>query len=657
MQPLQGRFGGAHAIFLLGCVLIGCGLIGCGSGGGDAGDLVITSAAPTSAPSCERSIVSIENYCAEIRLFEVRGDGTRVPYRVYDPDGDGVDYEAPGQVALRFDSDRPNSRRIRFDAELDPSARYDLEVEVYGGDGNGFAGAVVEDIPTDGSDIVVRLYPYRQWGCATAPTSNREPQPRALHYAVPLDDGDVLVFGGVTGAGASPVVHVQSILRSPAAVLALDVELYDSVRHEVEQVRVVNEVPGEISTGVGRVLSGVVYLGASDEPVGGETHRVHRIRVIDGVTMPSDQGASPVLGLDPSGTDIDFDDGFPFVPLPTRAVLAQPIDLVFDAETRTLTVEAADLGDALERGAAVTISEPVATRRLGMPGLSRPPGGFEPGSAIYALDGAGGVEASGALDVSRLGATVTGMDADFVVWGGLGSVDTAGVAVDPASLAVTPLTGPGARAMHTATRLDATSILIAGGLPVSGGRILANGAPSALTTPLAILERTGPGAVAVRAYTSAAYQPTAFHTATLDPELGVVLVGGAVNVSGNRFTPVDSVWSVRGDEVLPLAPLGEARWGHTATVLPGRRVLVWGGFASTDDRLLVRPVGAPEMFFLESAPPTLGSGECRNVDDAPDAAPPDLDAGRPPLLDAGTPPPPDSGPPPMDAGVAPPDAG
>lgn len=100
MQPLQGRFGGAHAIFLLGCVLIGCGLIGCGSGGGDAGDLVITSAAPTSAPSCERSIVSIENYCAEIRLFEVRGDGTRVPYRVYDPDGDGVDYEAPGQVVL-----------------------------------------------------------------------------------------------------------------------------------------------------------------------------------------------------------------------------------------------------------------------------------------------------------------------------------------------------------------------------------------------------------------------------------------------------------------------------------------------------------------------------------------------------------------------------
>ncbi|MEC7525217.1 MAG: hypothetical protein VYE22_35370 [Myxococcota bacterium] len=652
MQPLQGWFGGAFAsLFFLSSGLLGCG------GGGDAADLVITSAAPSDAPACERSIVSLENFCAEIRLFEVRPSGERVPYRIYDPDADGVDYDAPGQIALRFDSNRPNGRRLRFDADLDPSSRYDLEVEVYDGAGEGFAGAVVEDIPTDGSDVVVRLYPHQRWACATAPQSLRVPQPRALHHAVALDDGDVLIFGGVTASDPDGGgVHVQSILRSPAAILATEVEVYDVDRHVIEEVDVSHELDGEIPGGVGRVLSGAVYLGAADASVGGETHRVHRIRVFDGVTMRPDQAASPVLGLDPSGTELEFEDGYPFVPLPMRAQLADPIDLLFDADARTMTIEPADVGEGLQRGAAVTVSDAIEGRRIGAPGFVKPPGAFEPGSVFYAVGPDGAVGESGAFDGSRLGATVTalGPGGGFVVWGGLAATGAPGGTVDPTSLAFTPLGGAGtdARAMHTATRLDSTSLLVAGGLPVMGGRILGNEGAGALTAPLAILELGAPGEVIARPYASAEYQATAFHTATLDEPLGVILVGGATTVSGNRFTPVDAVWAVRGAEVTALASLAVARWGHTATPLPGRRLLVWGGFAPTSERLVVRPISEPEVLFLEAPPAPLASGACDDhVSDAPDAAAIDPDAGRPPPV--GPPPPPDAGPPPMDAGPSP----
>ncbi|XYH96310.1 Kelch repeat-containing protein [Sorangium sp. So ce1128] len=70
------------------------------------------------------------------------------------------------------------------------------------------------------------------------------------------------------------------------------------------------------------------------------------------------------------------------------------------------------------------------------------------------------------------------------------------------------------------------------------------------------------------------------HTATLLPD-GRVLVAGGLQQEGVFDDAIELasalVYDPALDAWLPAAPMSQARWGHTATLLPGGRVLVTGG--------------------------------------------------------------------------------
>jgi len=80
--------------------------------------------------------------------------------------------------------------------------------------------------------------------------------------------------------------------------------------------------------------------------------------------------------------------------------------------------------------------------------------------------------------------------------------------------------------------------------------------------------------------------PHAFHTATLLPDGSVLVVGGLINdrldgevsAAAELFDPSGGTWtSARG--------MTEARWGHTATLLPDGRVLVAGSHVNSNNPL------------------------------------------------------------------------
>lgn len=76
-------------------------------------------------------------------------------------------------------------------------------------------------------------------------------------------------------------------------------------------------------------------------------------------------------------------------------------------------------------------------------------------------------------------------------------------------------------------------------------------------------------------------------TAATTSTLWAVDAAGTVSGAGDLWT------------YAPTTALRDARWGHTATLIPGRGVLVTGGFVrnATDQRL--SPVDEPELLLLD----------------------------------------------------------
>jgi hypothetical protein len=142
-----------------------------------------------------------------------------------------------------------------------------------------------------------------------------------------------------------------------------------------------------------------------------------------------------------------------------------------------------------------------------------------------------------------------------------------------------------AHAYHTATLLPNGNVLVIGGQGAAGNPSADQSSDVEIYHPL------------TDTWTAAPSLPTAIanHTATLLND-GTVLVAGGnqANLQGmpgtqvEIYDPVTSTWS-RGPDMI--SPHGS----HTATVLPGGKVLVAGGFGITSE-VPVGPIGSAEIY-------------------------------------------------------------
>jgi len=112
------------------------------------------------------------------------------------------------------------------------------------------------------------------------------------------------------------------------------------------------------------------------------------------------------------------------------------------------------------------------------------------------------------------------------------------------------------------------------------------GAPSATPSPSSV-SSSEPSTTAPRwEATSNVIRPHAFHTATLLPDGRVLVAGGVVNdrLDGQASAAVE-LYDPSSGSWTATRRMTEARWGHTATLLPNGKVLVAGGYLNGSDSL------------------------------------------------------------------------
>ena len=108
--------------------------------------------------------------------------------------------------------------------------------------------------------------------------------------------------------------------------------------------------------------------------------------------------------------------------------------------------------------------------------------------------------------------------------------------------------------------------------------------------PTAEPSRPGLGTIATWRDGGKMVRPRSMHTATLLPHFGLVfLIGGA---AAGEVSAETEMADPSGPWVIT-APLAEARYGHTATLLPDRTVLVAGGFSTKDE---TTPTASAEVY-------------------------------------------------------------
>ena len=543
--------------------------------------------------------------CTSVRVWRRDADGTLTPLPIT-----ALTDEAEPSI-----EHRTSSRSLEFDVEFGSEVterRADLLVRVYGSDNNPLAGARVEDVDWGAqADVTVRLYPYGQWSC---PGQHQQSslEPRAFHHAVLLDDGNVLIFGGIAGENVDPA-SVRTDMTRAGATLQRVVELYDPRTHEFRRVPTTDR---DGAAGFGRVFSGAIYLGSQDGR--------HRIRVIGGYALSDAGSANVAVRFDnrgtfggPLGSPITSQDD-------TRTGLAEigrTVDLEFDGQS--VVVTDAEGGVAVPRGALVEVSRPLgdAAERAILIGLSGSATGspWAPAPGAYSVDGAGETGGSYMLAHPRLGASVEPLSAldAFFIWGGnagtltpdltAGEIHAADGSIST-SLDTSILPPP--TAFHSSTAIADGFFVVAGGYLIGADGNISFVPPS---PALYLIQVQGMDSAVARMIDGGGYVSTIFHGATLLKGQGVILTGGASVVSENRLVPQAQVGIVRDSQYVPLQPLAYPRFGHSATVLPGNRLLVLGGFGPGETGSAVSAERRAEMLYYEPPPAPIIAGNCLDI--------------------------------------------
>jgi len=566
----------------------------------------------------------------------------------------------------------PRSSVVSFDTAAAGDG-FELTVTAYDVDGDVYATATTRGISI-GAPVRVRLERRQAepaWSCAPG-TASGTMQPRALHATTSLPNGEVLLFGGVFGDAIDSTILPSG---TQGATLQPAIEVYDAVAQRIAPVR----VAGSYDWG-GRVLFGSRLLPG---PQGGP----YTIALYGG--YEADSGA--VLFLDEIQSENAV--GSPLVPSPDAAP-GPALRLTYDPRARRVTIEPLPLGDAdAVPSGFVALSEDLDGDTTALLALGA--GAFEgptrvpdlaPARAVFWVGSSGAIppsRTSTPFATPRLGATATAIDDERVLaWGGVidemanenarlragellsvtgdMAVLRGGVATDCPSAAAAPSPEgvPAPTAFHTATRIASGEVLVAGGLLVSGttecaGRGVTGLAPAAQPLTVVSIDSTG-AASGVGVAVPSTFQAPVFHSATATAR-GVVLVGGAAK-QGLRLEGLTQVGLVTrsgpgayGFEALPA--LVTPRFGHAATLLPGERLLVTGGFEripSTGSERRVRALNFAEVLPLAPrpapalecsdellAPGDAGSGDAGRRDAATDASAADASVADAGVDDAG----------------------
>jgi hypothetical protein len=249
-------------------------------------------------------------------------------------------------------------------------------------------------------------------------------------------------------------------------------------------------------------------------------------------------------------------------------------------DTITLTLSSGQPGSL-----SGTVDAPAIGGRATFPGLFvAPPGVGYRLAALSALLLPGAVSspfnvgprrwlAAGFPANARVDHTATGLnDGKVLIAGGqnwTGELASAEL-YDPVANTFSPaaaLTSP--RRNHTATRLPSGKVLIA------GGALATNAPPYAAF--LASTELYDPVANTFSP-AGAMNSPRVYHTATLLPSGKVLIAGGFAT---SDYTASAELYDPGTDSFSPIPPMGTARASPTATLLPSGKVLIAGGRTAT----------------------------------------------------------------------------
>jgi hypothetical protein len=623
--------------------ILGLPAVGCSDGGRRSG--LRFEVAPAAGAGCGGAPSTFQVGCVELTLCESDDPTSCV---VLAPSGGpyptGPDDEMQSILVPSVGGS------IRFDARVDPTLTYDLDVVAFGQPGTGGRSGVVavghqSRVAFDGSPATVWLYPVDGWTC---PGNTSTRLRRAFHQSVALSNGDALIFGGIVfepGAAGLPIAGVSPTVELVPA--ADSVYVFDARTETLDRIDTVN--------GDAELLRRAFSEGRWVERTASDG--VERIRLFGGVMGDS----LAQFTLSPGQ-----------LPVSVRVEGAEPaptVDVLYDPAARTITVDSTMTGTFETVVAGSTAALPVAAERqrdhFALVGTSTSAPQYVTSVArIPALAGFGSP-----LAPERLLPTMSPVTGGWLVYGGNVS-DTTDLAVNRAVLIGStdgrprPLTLPDdltPSVLHTATSVNGT-VVAAGGLAISGlGVATPVAAASAGALRVVRPSLAGDALVALPVTGADPERERIYHAALRDEASRVLVIGGSTREGTSQFHEVSSAFAVEVEpavEVSPLPALRQARFGHSAVLLRGGRVLVTGGLRrgqdSPESASSLYLVDEPELLVVRDVSRTLSceagtddagmasvdAGASRDSGPAADAGPTSDagaggDAGLSPGLDAG----------------------